>query len=155
MLIKLTGINHKLSTAYHPQTDGSSEQSNKTIVQCLHFHIEWNQKGWVKVLPKVRFNVMNSPNRSTGVSPFVLKTGCSPQLLPPIVIPPTTMEDPSEVPQEVEARAFMERMEEETNAARDNLLTAKIQQAHLVNKDCIPDPAFHIGDRVMLATAHR
>jgi len=103
VLIKLTGINHKLSTVYHPQTDGSSEWSNKTIMQCLHFHVEWNQKGWVKVLPKVRFNMMNLPNGSTGVSPFVLKTGCSPWLLPPIFIPPTTTEDPSEVPQEVEA----------------------------------------------------
>jgi Integrase zinc binding domain len=154
-LIKLTGINHKLSTAYHPQMDGSSEQSNKTIVQCLHFHVERNQKGWVKPLPKVRFDIMNSPNRSTGVSPFVLKTGCSPRLLPPIVSPPTTTEAASEVPQEVEARAFMERMEEETNAARDNLVAAKIKQVHSVNKDRVPDPAFQVGDRVMLATAHR
>ena len=29
-LMKLAGIDHKLSTAYHPQTDGSSERSNKT-----------------------------------------------------------------------------------------------------------------------------
>jgi hypothetical protein len=76
-LMKLTGINHKLSTAYHPQMDRSSEQSNKTIVQCLHFHVKWNQKGWTKALPKVRFDMINMPNGSTGVSPFVLKTGGS------------------------------------------------------------------------------
>lgn len=74
-LMKLTGIAHKLSTAYHPQTNGSSECSNKTIVQCLQFHVKRNQKGWVKALPKVRFDMMNSINTSTGVSPFVLKTG--------------------------------------------------------------------------------
>ena len=39
-LMKLTGINHKMSTVYHPQTDGSSERSNKTIIQSLRFHVE-------------------------------------------------------------------------------------------------------------------
>jgi hypothetical protein len=46
-------------------------------------------------------------------------------------------------------------MEEETNAAKDNLLAAKIQQAHFANKDCLPDPAFRVGNKVMLTTAHR
>lgn len=32
-LMKLTGIKHKLSTAYHPETDGVLERTNKTIVQ--------------------------------------------------------------------------------------------------------------------------
>jgi hypothetical protein len=154
-LIKLTGINHKLSTVYHPQMDGSSERSNKTIVQCLHFHVERNQKGWAKALPKVRFDMMNTPNGSTGVSPFVLKTGRSPRLLPPLITTTSTTdkEDPSA--HEVEARAFIETMEEETNTAKDNLLAAKIQQAHFANKDHLPDPMFRVGDKVMLTTAHR
>jgi hypothetical protein len=153
-LMKLTGINHKLSTAYHPQTDGSSEQSNKTIVQCLHFHVERNQKGWAKALPKVRFDMMNTPNGLTGVSPFVLKTGRSPRLLPRLIRTlSTNEEDPSD--HEVEARTFIEAMEEETNAVKDNLLAAKIQQAYFANKGRLPDPAFHVGDKVMLATAHR
>ena len=76
-LMKLTGIRHKMSTSYHPQTDGASERSNKTVIQCLRFHVERNQKGWVKALPKVRFDIMNTINASTGVSPFILKTGRS------------------------------------------------------------------------------
>jgi len=75
MLMKLTGIHHKMSTSYHPQTDGASEHSNKTVIQCLRFHVEQNQKGWAKALLKVHFNIMNMVNASTGVSPFVLKTG--------------------------------------------------------------------------------
>ena len=34
-LHKLTGVKPKLSTAYHPQTHGVSEQTNKTVNQCL------------------------------------------------------------------------------------------------------------------------
>ena len=31
-LMKLAGICHKMSTAYHPQTDSSSEHTNKTVI---------------------------------------------------------------------------------------------------------------------------
>lgn len=54
-LMRLTGIKHKLSTSYHPEMDGASERMNKTLMQCLRYHIERNQKGWVKALPKVCF----------------------------------------------------------------------------------------------------
>jgi hypothetical protein len=46
-LTKLTGVKLKMSTSYHPETDGSSEWSNKTINQMLHYHVKRNQKGWV------------------------------------------------------------------------------------------------------------
>jgi len=35
----LTGVKLKMSSAYHPQTDGSSERTNKTINQCVRFHL--------------------------------------------------------------------------------------------------------------------
>ena len=40
----------KLSSSYHPETDGASEQSNKTVDQCICYHICYNQKGWVRAL---------------------------------------------------------------------------------------------------------
>lgn len=134
-LMKLTGIKHKMFTSYHLQTDESSECSNKTIIQCLCFHVERNQKGWAKALPKVRFDIMNTINTSTGYLPFVLKTGHLPRLIPPIIelVDNTGQET---VSLEVEAaQVFVEEMEEQTLAARDNLLAAKICQAHAANKD--------------------
>jgi hypothetical protein len=38
-LHQLTGVKLKLSSSYHPQTDGVSERSNKTINQSLCYHI--------------------------------------------------------------------------------------------------------------------
>jgi hypothetical protein len=108
-LMKLMGIHHKLSTSYHPQTDGSSERTNKTVIQCLQFHVERNQKGWVKALPKVHFDIMNTNNASTGLSPFVLKTGRSPRLLPPLI---STTPVPDSTINSTTARQFMEEMEE-------------------------------------------
>ena len=34
-LHKLTGVKLKMSTSYHPETDGSSEQTNKTVNQAI------------------------------------------------------------------------------------------------------------------------
>jgi hypothetical protein len=38
-LTKLSGVKLKMSTAYHLETDGSSECSNKTINQILNYHV--------------------------------------------------------------------------------------------------------------------
>ena len=38
-LHKLTGVKLKLLSAYHPETNRSSERSNKTINQCLRYHV--------------------------------------------------------------------------------------------------------------------
>jgi hypothetical protein len=93
-LMKLSGIKHKMSMAYHPQTDGASERSNKTVVQVLRFHVEQNQTGWVKALPKVHFNIMNTVNASTRFFPFMLKSAHSPRLIPPL-LNPENVEDPT------------------------------------------------------------
>lgn len=84
-LMRMTGVKHKLSTVYHPETDGSSERPNKTVMQCLCYHVEHNQKGGAKALPKVHFDIMNTVNMSMQVSPFVLKTRRSPRVLPPFI----------------------------------------------------------------------
>jgi hypothetical protein len=49
----LTSVKLKLSSAYHPETDGASERSNKTINQCICYHVQRNQKGWVRALPRI------------------------------------------------------------------------------------------------------
>ena len=67
-------------SANHPQTDGSSEQINKN--QCLHFHVECNQKGWSRALPQICFALINTTNKSMGYSPFQLKYRHSPRVLP-------------------------------------------------------------------------
>src|ERR1700678_2308909 len=120
-LMILTGVRHKLSTSFHPQTNGASERSNKTIKQCLRFHGERNQTGWAKSLPFVRFHIMNTVNNSTGFSPFQLCFGRSPRILPPL-FPPVT--DPA--PEDITARNVIDSIQDHVAEARDNLTVAKI-----------------------------
>jgi hypothetical protein len=123
-LHKLTGVKLKLSLSYHPKTDGSSERSNKTINQCIRYHVCRNQKGWVRALPRIRFDMMNSINASTGFSNFQIRMSCSPRLIPPLVpdslTPITTQSDETQ-----RARKLIVDLQMDVNEAKDNLLQAK------------------------------
>ena len=153
-LHKLTGIKIKMSTAYHPQTDGSSERSNKTVIQSLRFHVERNQQGWVRALPRIRFNIMSTVNKSTGFTPFQLRLGRSPRIIPPLL--PKTPEDTDiETPPAIAARTIIERLEHDVWEAQDNMIKAKISQAHHANKTRSMDFPFQVGQRVRLSTLHR
>jgi hypothetical protein len=124
----LTGITLKMSSAYHPTTDGISEHSNKTINQCLHYHVQCNQQGWVRALPRILFQLMNTKNASTKYSPHQLHMGCSPRLLPPFV--------PSNVPVEpnaITATDAILHLHDNVADAKDNLLLAKVTNSHFSN----------------------
>jgi hypothetical protein len=150
----LTGVKMRMSTAFHPQTDGASERSNKTINQLIRYHVQRNQKGWVKALPRIRFNIMNTENASTGFSPFMLRMGCAPRIIPPL-IPSTLSADQINSQEGQDAKAMIERVQLDVNEAKDNLLTAKVTQAHHANAHRGKDDVFTVGDRVMLSTLHR
>jgi hypothetical protein len=112
----ITGVKLKMSSAYHPETDGVSKRSNKTINQSLRYHVRRNQKGWVRALPCIRFDIMNSINASTGFSPFQLRLGRLPRIIPPII--------PSEVsyPEAISAADIINRVSDDVVEAKDNML---------------------------------
>jgi hypothetical protein len=51
LLIDFSGVHHKLSTAYHPQTDEQTERLNQTMEQYLRYYVNYQQNNWVKLLP--------------------------------------------------------------------------------------------------------
>jgi hypothetical protein len=94
---------------------------------------------------------MNSVNASTGYSPFQLRTGRSPQLIPPFA--PTL--PVSKVPADILAVNVIKQLETDLRDAQDNLLAAKFTQAEQANKTRGPDPDYKVGERVKLSTANR
>lgn len=145
----LTGVKLKMSSAYHPQSDGASECSNKTINQCLHYHVEHNQLGWRRVLPQVCFDIMNMINVSTGFSPFQLRMGHSPCIIPPLV------SLGNGVVEDIHAEEVIKQLQEDIMEAQDNMLHAKTSQALCTNVDRADDFPFQEGQCVMLSTLHR
>jgi hypothetical protein len=151
----MTGIRLKMSTSFHPQTDGSSERTNKTINQALRFFVDRHQKGWVNALPRVRFNLMSTVNASTGYTPFHLHLGRTPRLLPPLTIDNVSdvrTDFPTEISNALDAIIALKT---DVADVHDALLNLKIAQANAANQHRNEEPNFNIGNLVYLSTAHR
>ncbi|KKA19802.1 hypothetical protein T310_6205, partial [Rasamsonia emersonii CBS 393.64] len=76
----LLGVEHRLSTSYHPQTDGQTEQTNQTIEQYLQHYLDYDQDNWVDILPIAQFAYNNAINSTTGETPFYVNYRYHPQL---------------------------------------------------------------------------
>jgi hypothetical protein len=154
-LCKLTGVRLRMSSAYHPETDGSSERSNKTINQAIRYHVSRNQKGWSRALPLIRFQMMNAVNASTNYSGFELRFGRSPRLIPTLDEKKILQEDPDLKSAVLDVQKVLERLKTDIEDAKDSLIASKIQQAFHANKKRNPDKNYKVGEKVMLTTLHR
>ena len=154
-LTHITGVKLKMSTAYHPQTDGSSERTNKTLNQAICYHVSCNQLGWVCVLPRIRFDMMNTVNASTGFSGFQLLTGQLPRIIPSLTALPPSPAPTGDDDAVKQAMTILQKLEDDVQAAKDNLLLAKVTQVHQKNKHRSPEKQYAVGDKVMLLTFHR
>ena len=65
------------SSAYHPQTDGQSGQTSRKVDIALRFWLTNNSDAdWVDYLPRLRGNLNNLLNSSTGLSEDEIIYGC-------------------------------------------------------------------------------
>ena len=79
-LYHLLGIKLATSTAYHPQTDGQTEQVNQELKQYLHLFVNECQSDWEDLLPLAEFQYNNHAHSSTQQTPFMLDTGHNPHM---------------------------------------------------------------------------
>ena len=78
------GIKQKLSTAFHPQTDGESERVNQEIEQYLRVCGNFQQNDWATLLPLIEFTHNARPYRSIHQSPFEVWYGFHLTFKPPL-----------------------------------------------------------------------
>ena len=64
-LFKILKVEIKLSSAFHPQTDGQMERVNQVLEQYLHCTINYQQDNWTSLLPLAEFAYNNSTHAST------------------------------------------------------------------------------------------
>ncbi len=63
-------INHKMSMAYHLQTDEQSKRMNQTVKTYLRHYVNKNQDNWVQLLSTAQFAYNNTQNETTEETPF-------------------------------------------------------------------------------------
>jgi len=73
-------IKSKLSTAFHPQTDGQIERVNQELEQYLRMFIDHRQEQWPEWLETVEFAYNNKAHSSTKTLPFKANYGQDPRM---------------------------------------------------------------------------
>ena len=77
-LYKLLGIKRKMSTAFHPQTNGQTERLNREINQYLRTYVNDRQTEWAKWIKIAQFVWNNTISEVTTNSPFGITQSYSP-----------------------------------------------------------------------------
>ncbi|KAG7532342.1 Zinc finger CCHC-type superfamily [Arabidopsis thaliana x Arabidopsis arenosa] len=78
-LWKLLRTSFNMSTAYHPQTDGQTEVTNRSLGHLLRCLIGDNIKSWDSKLGQAEFAYNHAVNQSVGMSPFKVIYGVVPR----------------------------------------------------------------------------
>ena len=74
-LCKLTGVDHRIGSAYHPQTNGQDERFNQTLQRSLRKMVNEDQNDWDKYIDSVLFAYRTSKQDSSKYTPFYLMYG--------------------------------------------------------------------------------
>jgi transposase InsO family protein len=138
-LLKLLGIKSALSTAYHPQTDGTTERVNQEIEAYLSIYCTSHPEEWPRALHTMEFTHNNRRHADRQKTPFELMFGDS-----PIAIPHSF--ENTKYPSIEDKMKTMIKNREEALAAHE---LARTRIAERRKTTFIP---FRLGDKVWLDT---
>ena len=136
-----------MSTAYHPQSDGQTERTNRTLEQYLRNYVNYKQDDWDALLVTAEFAYNNAVHTSTGMSPFQF---CSGRI--PVSFPTTTVDSGEKLSRVPAAAEVVTSFQTLLGIARDNMLRAQEVQAAAANTGSRKVITFKVGDLVRLST---
>jgi hypothetical protein len=135
-----------MSTSFHPETDGSSERSNKTMIEAIRHYVNLRHTDWSDHLIHIEAAMNNSVNATTGKSPTEMVFGTTLRLFPS----PRDLAKPThDVPA---VSDYIQRIQDNVAMARDRHAEAKTKQTTYANKKRRPDPDYKVGEKAYLET---
>ena len=141
-LNRMLGIQMKLSTAFHPQTDGQTEHINQELEQYLQFFVDHRQKDWPEWLASAEFTVNNKIHSITKVFPFMANYRREVRM----------EEDIWKKGKMEKATEFVERMKRVQEKAGAALKKAQKEMKRYVDKKRKETEDWKKGNKVMLST---
>jgi len=145
------GIDRRLSTAFHPETDGQTERMNAVMEQYLRSYVSYLQDDWAEWLPLAEFAANNQASETTGVSPFFGMHGFNPvwqcDLSPP---PAGVADDQRALAEDQRALVTARTLADIHDHLRAEMGRAQDRQAANSDRGWLPAPRFLPGDRVWL-----
>ena len=149
-LTNLAGIKRKMSSAAHPQTDGVTEQANRTVASMARSYIASRPTEWSNRLSVLEIAYNDSVNASTGYSPYFLCSGTNP-ILPLSLYAAPTFKAASTADKSVQQ--YVNRMRADIAFARLAMQRAQARQVHNANRSR-RRYVFALGDLVLINEDH-
>ena len=146
-LHKKVNIELRMSTSHHPQTDGSSERSNKTMIEALRHYVNNHHSDWADHLIHIEIAMNNSLNATTLKTPTEMVYGTPLRLFPSINPRSNDITVPA-------VSDYLQRIQDSVASARDLHTIAKTSQTTYANQRRRKEPDYKVGDRVYLNTEH-
>ena len=152
LMCKRLKIDARLSTGYHPETDGQTERINATMEHYLRAFVNYHQDDWAQWLPGAEFAGNNVDSASTQISPFLANYGQHPRM---------GFEPAEPLPQDlttqgranlVAANKFVDHMQEINSRLRDEMLIAQAIYESNANLNRRPAPRYLVNDMAWLST---
>jgi Integrase zinc binding domain len=141
-------ISPKLSSAFHPQTDGQKERVKGIMEQYLRAYTTYQQENWPTLLPLAEFASNNHPSETTGLSPFFANYGFDPRIYFDLEGPT----DPN--PGELHARATATHLSELHEFLRAEFLRSQHRYQEGADSRRTPAPRFEVCDTVWLRASN-
>ena len=149
-LCKLLGIKAKLSTAWHPETDGQSEIANQEMERYLRSYVNHFQDDWVERLPMAEFSSNANTSATTKIAPFLASRGYIPRMgFEPVNL---TALSTRERLANAKAKSIAEHMQEVWEFTRAEMARSQEAQVKAANKHRKASPEYRVGDLVWLST---
>jgi len=170
------GTWQRFSSAYHPQTDGQTERTNRVLEDVLRCFADTNQTDWDTYLPMAEFAMNNSPNAATRQTPFMLNYGVNPRhpdvirlvrlhhnnilasdlrqqhiQLNAVAAMRSTMREVHNVPA---ASEFSTAMKKAISHTKILLQEARQRMQQFTDEKRTTNISFNTGDKVMVSTKH-
>lgn len=139
-LFEILQVKIKLSSAFHPQTDGQTERVNQVLEQYLRCNINYQQNDWTSLIPLAEFAYNNSTHASTHQTPFYINYGYHPRI---DMLPAWKGESPA-------AENFAMRMKELHGVMKTNLEEAQARYKKSADGKRKEQPKFQVGEKVWL-----
>ena len=148
---QLLSITRRLSTAYHPETDGSTERMNQTVETYLRTFVNYSQDNWADLLPIAELAINNRDAASTGVSPFFLTHGYH-------VEPLQLTDEPQEVQKALSpvqrADLIVRKLRDAVEWSQTSIAVAQQNQEEATNRRREQAFQYKVGDKVWLDLSH-
>jgi len=147
VLCALLGIKLRMSTAYHPQSDGQAEKANATLETFLKAHIAQlpRPEQWVRLLPLAEFTYNAVKHKAIGMAPFETDIGYVPRLPLDLLAP-----DPRRLDSE-EGLAYAEKLSKTLRMLHERMEETQVTMTTEANEKRQAHP-FRVGDEVFLDT---